>query len=313
MKRLSLILALAMILGLFTGCAHKNHEWSEATCTEPRKCAVGGETEGEPLGHDWAPATCTEPRTCRRCGQTEGEPEPAGHDWAPATCTEPETCRRCGKREGEPLGHTPTEADYWNPSVCAVCGEELGPMLTPDFVAYGLDGSFMELGQTYDYVTACHENHDARTTAHLTVESYEITPGDGVKMEITDGYEWRVVTIRAVFDDSNARKWGMEISNCFENYYDIVGWDDSGRAQSESAETFDVLWDGRMCPVTVLSEQGFLGWENQKQTNMLTVRAHVPVGYDGFIVGYRDASAEWGDDQHIFDVADENTLFFRLA
>ena len=49
------------------------HTWQEATCTDPKTCAVCGETEGEPLGHDWEPATFSEPKTCRICGAAEGE------------------------------------------------------------------------------------------------------------------------------------------------------------------------------------------------------------------------------------------------
>ena len=106
-----------------TGC-HTNHEWREATCTEPRICAIGGETEGEPLGHTWTEATCTNPKTCSVCGETEGEP--SGHIWTEATCTNPKTCSVCGETEGEPSGHTWTKATCTNPKTCSVCGETEG-------------------------------------------------------------------------------------------------------------------------------------------------------------------------------------------
>ena len=310
MKKRALLLALGMILGIFAGCAHRNHEWTEATCTEPKTCTVGGETEGEPLGHDWAPASCTEPRTCRRCGVIEGEP--LGHDWAPATCTQPGTCRRCGERSGEPLGHSPAAADYWHDGVCAVCGEVLEPRREADFVTYGLERPYMELGQTYDYVTLCHENHDAKTIGHVTPVSYEITPGDGDMLPVTEGYEWRTAAFRAVFDDENAWNWGMEISTCFENYYDIRQWDDTA-AEADETVTHTVLWDGRDVPVELRRERELKKKKNGQQTYEMTVWAHVPVGYDGVVIGYRDASAAWGEGMYIFDVADENTLFFRLA
>ena len=106
-----------------TGC-HLNHEWQEATCTQPRTCTIGGETEGEPLGHTWVDATCTEAKTCSVCGETEGEP--LGHTWADATCTEPKTCSVCGETEGEPLGHTWADATCTEPKTCTVCGETEG-------------------------------------------------------------------------------------------------------------------------------------------------------------------------------------------
>ena len=114
-----------------TGC-HLNHEWQEATCTQPRTCTIGGETEGEPLGHTWVDATCTEPKTCSVCGETEGEP--LGHTWADATCTEPKTCSVCGETEGQPLGHTWIDATCTEPKTCSVCGETNGEPIEHDVI-----------------------------------------------------------------------------------------------------------------------------------------------------------------------------------
>ena len=77
---------------LLTGC-HMKHEWKEATCTDPRTCIVGNETEGEPLGHVWLEATCKAPRTCEVCGETTGEP--VAHTWEEADCATPRTCAVC--------------------------------------------------------------------------------------------------------------------------------------------------------------------------------------------------------------------------
>ena len=71
------------------------HEWIEATCTEPKTCSVCGETEGDPLGHDWKEATCTEPKTCSVCGETEGAP--LGHDYSKASFFKRGVCSRCGE------------------------------------------------------------------------------------------------------------------------------------------------------------------------------------------------------------------------
>ena len=49
------------------------HQWIEATCTEPKTCNLCGITEGEPLGHDFAPATVDFPKKCKVCGLEEGE------------------------------------------------------------------------------------------------------------------------------------------------------------------------------------------------------------------------------------------------
>ena len=52
--------------------AQAAHEWTEATCTQPKTCALCGVTEGEALGHDWQEATCIAPKICARCGSMEG-------------------------------------------------------------------------------------------------------------------------------------------------------------------------------------------------------------------------------------------------
>lgn len=55
------------------------HEWVEATCTEPRTCAECGETEGEPLGH------------------TPGEWESTNYDYVSATYLSVQRCTVCGE------------------------------------------------------------------------------------------------------------------------------------------------------------------------------------------------------------------------
>ena len=93
------------------------HDWFDATCTEPKTCKTCGATEGEPAGHDWNAATCTAAKTCKACGTTEGEPN--GHDWTDADCDTPKTCSVCGETEGNPTD----KHNYVNGS-CSVCGKE---------------------------------------------------------------------------------------------------------------------------------------------------------------------------------------------
>ena len=47
------------------------HEWLDATCTEPRTCALCGETEGEPLGHSFSEGSFFKRAECARCGETK--------------------------------------------------------------------------------------------------------------------------------------------------------------------------------------------------------------------------------------------------
>lgn len=117
---------LCAISWMFGSLLHE-HEWLDATCTEPRTCSSCHETDGEPLGHDWKDATCSTLKTCRVCGETDGTySNLPDHTWMPATCTEPERCSICGiKRNGLfsfSLGHKWENATCTEPETCSICG-----------------------------------------------------------------------------------------------------------------------------------------------------------------------------------------------
>ena len=117
-KNFILVTTMLTVCLSLTGC-HMKHEWQEATCTQPRTCTIGGETEGQPLGHTWIDATCTESKTCSVCGETEGQP--LGHTWIDATCTEPKTCSVCGETNGEPIEHDV----IYTTGKCRVCNQQI--------------------------------------------------------------------------------------------------------------------------------------------------------------------------------------------
>ena len=126
--------------------SESGHDWKEATCTEPKTCALCGEKEGAALGHDWEEATCTKPKTCKRCKITEGDP--LGHvsdEWSvveEATCSkegsEKAICTICGEEVTRSIPKTEHTEGDWEITVeasdksngrrvkkCTVCGEEL--------------------------------------------------------------------------------------------------------------------------------------------------------------------------------------------
>ncbi len=93
------VVLLGAIIFFSTVCFH---EFSEATCTQPRTCRKCGKTEGGTIAHQYLDeATCTSPKKCWLCGATEGEA--LGHDFKPATEYSPATCSRCGVETGEKL------------------------------------------------------------------------------------------------------------------------------------------------------------------------------------------------------------------
>lgn len=301
---LLLTLVLALILA---ACGH-THEWQEATCTQPRTCTVGGETEGEPLGHDWLDATCTQPKTCARCGETEGEP--LAHTWQEATCAQPQTCAVCGETQGEPLEHTWSEANYQDPAVCTVCGE-VGEPLTPDFETYGIRAN-LEVGTGVFYTTVCYDSENFKTKGQLTVLDYNIFESDDTHKAKED-YEWRVATFQILFSDDNAWVHGTHIGFVYEDYYSVRQNANSGYGDNWNA-SFTVNYHGE--DIECYHSLEFLTQEWQGRTFNVTIRVDflVPVGYDGCVWGLYDYSNPYPDDAYIFDVYDPSSFrLFRFA
>jgi len=128
-KKLLVLTTVLLCLALLAGCGCE-HEWKDATCTDPMTCALCEETEGAPNGHVWMAATCDAPKTCEICGTTEGEAK--GHKWIAATCETAKTCDTCRETEGEALGHTWEDATTELPKTCSTCQETEGEKLDID-------------------------------------------------------------------------------------------------------------------------------------------------------------------------------------
>ena len=351
MKRIiTAILALALLLTL-AGCQCK-HEWTQADCLTPKTCAKCGETEGAPLGHVWKDATCQAPKTCGRCGLTEGETidhsweaatceapetcktcgaargEALGHSWKEANYQDPETCATCGATQGEPLEASfekhGLKINLWENKQLST--HENGQTQT----------SLTDPEAGFPYVTTCHWNHGKKATGALYLSNYRIFPSDETHPAV-EGYEWRAFDVEIVFSDENAQRCGMIFKECFENYYAIEDWDSSsseltgtaweamlGELNVYSSGCFAASYHGETFPVAIIVEgDGYGGWharENDEDgtttdVNIWSISYYVcvPTGYDGVVIGFIDGGTEWKDGMYIYDVADENTLFFRLG
>ncbi|MBO5323330.1 MAG: cell envelope integrity protein TolA [Oscillospiraceae bacterium] len=74
-------------------------------------------------GHSYSDATCTEPKKCKTCGATSGAA--TGHNYAAATCSIPSTCTTCGGTTGTALGHSDN-----GKMRCSRCNANLTPVLS---------------------------------------------------------------------------------------------------------------------------------------------------------------------------------------
>ncbi|MDE7224204.1 MAG: hypothetical protein K2O34_10540 [Acetatifactor sp.] len=281
MKKRFVMAGMTMALGvLLTGC-HMKHEWQEATCTQPRTCTIGKETEGEPLGHVWKEADCTKPRTCMACGETEGEA----------------------------LEHSWQEADYFNPQICLVCGKTQGDKVQPSFETHGLSIN-TRVGETYDYVTRCSADESKTTVGKLTFSNYRRF--DAATSEL-EGYEWRAVHMEIAFTDENAQNYGMRVRFSHENYYDTEAWDEVHDA-SDNSKLYTIHYNGQdytKCQF-MFDGTGFGGWVDGVNTWEGEAFAIVPIGYDGMVLCLRNAGLDWEEGEYIYDIADKDTIFFRM-
>ncbi len=128
-------------------CGSCEHQFTDADCTESKKCGLCCIKEGLPNGHrtdgafncmnggfckvcgkyascskivhGFRGATCGSPRTCTICGLTRGEPT-GKHSFSAPTCTKAATCR-CGAVNTPALGHSTKFG------ICVRCNAEVFP------------------------------------------------------------------------------------------------------------------------------------------------------------------------------------------
>lgn len=239
--------------------------------------------------------------------------EPHEHEWVEATCETAKYCSTCEKTEGEALGHKNSEVNYQTPATCSVCGEVEGSVLEPDFVKYNLEIKGM-VDVTYDYYTCGNGEPDVEILGELTFHDYAVFASDETHTA-KDGFEWRSVKVDLLFTDRNVLTHGAEWSTTWEDYYTIDKHDSTADVVDEEGTTysFTVNYNGvdyEDC--LFVKNLSHSGWDGNNYLVTYEFSFQVPVGYDGCVIAFYHGATEWAEDQHIYDIADENTIFFRL-
>ena len=256
------------------------------------------------------------------------EPNPVPVPDAPITNPPEDPTAPTAETVTEPLsqceasGHSWLDANYQAPQTCSVCGKTQGYALRPAFETHGLKINITELGEEYDYLTSSADGPSYKTWGKLSISNYRIFEGNE-DCPALEGYEWHAVSVKIRFYDNIAFYRGMSLDNSIENYYDIDGWD----ASQTYLEEEDMIQ--YTCSINGIDYTQCLyydtktvwsGWTNNPETGISECSAtfnqyiRVPVGYDGAVFGYYDAGIDWtwGDGQHVYDIADDYILFFRL-
>jgi len=312
-KAIQALTLLPLLLISLSGCGHA-HIWNDATCTAPKTCSECGETEGEPLEHTWEEATCANPKTCSVCGETEGEP--LEHTWEEATCTEPKTCKVCGATEGDTLPHEFTEANYQSPATCEICGVSDGEAVQGDFDKHGLVCN-VELDKEYPYKTLTSANKNVSTNGTVVFSNYRTFDSDE-EHEGIEGYEWKCVDITFTYSDDNANVYGSTSFPFTTDFYvcepsgSRADKDESDTGVLEDNDTYTVNYNGIDYSECLEEDHALImEWNKNIFTCKIQFSFRVPIGYDGCVVG-AISDGQYKEGDYIYDVADENTLFFRL-
>lgn len=302
MKRIFALLLLLSMLSL-NGCGECEHQWSDADCETPKTCTLCGETEGEALGHAWQVADCVTAKTCVVCKKTEGDP--LGHGWLSANCTTPQTCTVCNVTEGDALGHRMLAANFQEPPICFDCGYTEGECLPPKFAEYPVEVITVQMGVEYDYQTVCYI-YGHNTVGKLRWEDYRVFASDETH-EAVEGYEWHSVTVRIVFSDRDAQKYGAVVQSALDDYYWYSAQSDNGYSDQFSVSYNGVLYD--QC-LRANGQGNVSEWEDGSFTYTATYAWRVPVGYDGHLILFYNASLNLVD---ALESGDESLLVFRFA
>lgn len=303
MKRALLLLCLLMALMLcLTACGQCEHKWKAATCDKAKTCTFCHATEGVPLGHDWQAATCEKPKTCVVCEKTSGTV--LEHTWQDATCTEPKRCTACKATEGEVIPHEMKDANYQEPAICSVCGHTEGEPLSAAYDSYPVTVIDVQLGAEYDYEAACYITGHT-TVGKLTWENYRVFASDETH-EAVEGYEWHSVTVKIVFSDRDAQKYGFIVQSALDDYYWVASQEGNGYTDRFTVSYHGALYD--QC----LMANGYGSvseWADDACTYTAEFAWRVPIGYDAHMILFYNATQDLGE---LLQKGDPSVLVFRF-
>ena len=203
------------------------------------------------------------------------------------------------------------------------CGDQntnTGPVEIPpqaaDLEAKGFKCT-LKIGEGADYKTVCKQDPAQATTGTLTItECNRYKAGTALPKEglaELEGYEWVEIKARTVFDDQNARLYGVDRASTVTTYYEQKYYEQHVKDLEDGSTSFSVVKDGKEWPeclyIKTVDNQG---WNEERQSVCeYTWYARVPEGYDGVVIVFFNAGLKWEDGQYIYEVLDKDALLFR--
>ena len=213
--------------------------------------------------------------------------------------------------------HVWAEATYQSPATCKICGITDGEILQGDFDKHGLICN-AELDKEYPYTTLTYRNKDISVNGTVLFSNYRVFESDE-EHEGVEGYEWKSIDVTFTYTEDNAWDYGTTSSPFTTDFYNIEPKNVSGANKNESDVgvidengTYTINFNG-IDYTECLNEDHALvmEWNDRVYTCKIQISFRVPIGYDGSVVG-AISDGRYNDGDYIYEVADENTLFFRL-
>ena len=211
--------------------------------------------------------------------------------------------------------HKWSEANYQSPSTCSICQETRGTPLEADFDAHEITINLSQ-DSSLDYHTICNLE-DCETCGKVTVSEKKIIDSDAEHPAKT-GYQWQIVTLKAVFDDEASNLYGFNYNYLTANYYDIEGFEQSYNYVADATHSFTVNFNGTdytecQCYVDAHSSEWTKYEDRYQKTVTVTWNFLVPTGYDGMVVGFRNSAVDTEGKYFLYQYYDaESFLLFRV-
>ncbi len=305
-KNTCLILALAITIFSLTGCGS-----SDTSAAAPATTETVQETAPEPEvhEHEWVDATCTEPKTCATCGETEGEP--LGHSWEDATYQKPKTCSVCGATEGEAIGAACDGITFASVNNVVDMPNELTDEHDEYLDQFNYAKVWFENYKTFE----SDDTHEAKSGYEWKTVDMNIAIGDDT--EYTDWYYWDGWGFGEYYtnEDIERDKDMGEMWYTFTVNYNNEEYPAYAKIKEDTQRT--------EVGVDIPEFADKWGWSGEFATHyVVTYECLVPQGFDGcycFAYDANEAYLAWEDfDDRDFNKIKnsldllENVVYFRM-
>lgn len=126
-----------------------------------------------------------------------------------------------------------------------------------------------------------------------------------------EGYEWRGIEVKVKY---TSHPYGYSTVPCFEDYYDIIGHDETREILDEVDKDKYYLSVSQYGDENEPIYELYRSKGDGKGSVRYDVFWYVPKGYDGCVFGLLDGRKcpEWKDGTYVFDYVSKYCLLFRL-